>query len=82
MYRLRDLIKKEYYLLISRDSGSIVFSASNSLYLLVPAEIRQRMERDFKVNFKKDKDKILVKCDLVMEPNGAINLVYSFWRKE
>lgn len=82
MYRLRDLIKKEYYLLISREGGAIVISPSNSTYLLVPKEIARRL-RDFGIdlNDRKARERIEVRCELVMEPSGHVNLVYSFWEK-
>jgi len=76
------LIKKEYSLLISREGGSIVFEASNSLYLLVPKAIREKLERDFKIDLRHNKENIMVKCDLMLEPQGTVNLVYSFWKKE
>jgi hypothetical protein len=82
MYRLKELIKKEYSLLVSREGGSIVFEASNSLYLLVPKAIREKLERDFKINLRDNKKDIMVKCDLMLEPQGTVNLVYSFWKKE
>jgi len=82
MYRLKELIKKEYSLLISREGGSIVFEASNSLYLLVPKAVREKLERDFKIDLRHNREGIMVKCDLMLEPQGTVNLVYSFWKKE
>jgi len=83
VYRLRDLIKKEYYLLISREGGAIVISPSNSTYLLVPKEIAKRL-KDFGIdlNDRKARERIEVRCELVMEPSGHVNLVYSFWEKK
>jgi len=82
MYRLKDVIKKEYSLLISREGGSIVFEASNSLYLLVPKAIREKLEHDFKIDLRHNREAIMVKCDLMLEPQGTVNLVYSFWKRE
>jgi hypothetical protein len=81
MYRLRDLIKKEYYLLVSRNGGSIVMTPGNSTYLLVPREIREDLKQKFGIDFK-HKENMQVRCDLVVEREGTINLIYSFWLKE
>jgi len=83
LYRLKELIKKEYALVVSREGGCIVFSASNSVYLLVPKTIREKLARDFGVDLLKKHGDMIVKCDLMYEPQqGTVNLVYSFWKKE
>ena len=82
MYRLKELIKKEYSLLISREGGSIIIRPGNSLYLLVPAVIKEKLKRDFNIDLQKNKEGIMVKCDLMLEPQGTVNLVYSFWKRE
>jgi hypothetical protein len=82
MYRLKELTKKEYSLIISREGGSIVFEASNSVYLLVPKAIREKLERGFNIDLRHKRGEVMVKCDLMLEPQGTVNLVYSFWRKE
>jgi hypothetical protein len=77
LYRLKDLIKTEYYILISRESGGLVFQPTNSLYLRVPSEIRKALE-NFGIDFKKHKKDINVRCDLVRNAEGIVSLVYSF----
>ena len=79
MYRLKDFIKKEFYLLLSREGSSIVIEPSNTLYLRVPAEIRKELKRRFNIDFDKDKNRIYVRCDLATDQDGKVNLIYSFW---
>jgi hypothetical protein len=81
LYRLRDLVKTEYYLLISRDAGSLVIRPTNSLYLRVPPEIRKALV-DFGIDFKRNKKDINVKCNLVRNMDGTVSLIYSFWTLE
>lgn len=75
-----DLIKKEYFLLIRRSGGSIVFEPSSCVYLLVPAEIRKMLESDFGFNLRRDRGRIEISCELVQEVEGGAKLVYSFRR--
>jgi hypothetical protein len=81
MYRLGDLIKREYYLLISREGGSIVMTPGNSTYLLVPKEVREALKARYGIDFRKKKE-MRVKCDMVEEQGGTVSLVYSFWNLE
>ena len=79
MYRLKDFVKKEFYLLISREGSSLIIEPSNTLYLRVPAEIKKEMKRRFGIDFDKNKNEICVRCDLATDQDGKVNLIYSFW---
>jgi hypothetical protein len=82
LYRLKELINKEYAVIISCEGGRIRFS-TRSVYLLVPKDVRERLARDFGIDLLKKQNDMIVRCDLMYEPQqGTVNLVYSFWKKE
>ncbi len=75
-------IKIERYLLITRQGGIISIRPSKSIYLLLPAEIVQRLKGEFNLDIKKEKNLEKV-CSLVREDeNGRewIRIIYDVWR--
>lgn len=72
-------IKVERYLFIRSESGYIVFGGKASVYLLVPAEIREQLRKHFGYDLHKlhNPRGVAVFCELVYE-GGKPKLVFDF----
>ncbi len=79
--KVKDLIKKEYYLVVDfiKKGGYIEVRHSNSIYLLLPSEVHDEMKRRFNLNLSKlEKSHVQTRCQLMAIDEGEFDIVYSF----
>jgi hypothetical protein len=75
-----DLVKVERYILISRSGFSFIFQPSNTVYLLVPHELRDLLLKKYGIDLKSrnvEKTVSLVE-ESVEEGDWRVKLVYEF----
>jgi len=63
-------VKVDKYVLLYIDpgfGGYIKFTNKGSVYLLLPAEIRDTLNREYGLNFHKEPKQVQVTCELVIE---------------
>jgi len=77
-----DAIKVERLIRITRQGGSISISPASSVYLLVPAEVRNVLKEDYKIDLVKDRKNTAIDVSLTEERSESHNpfevkIVYS-----
>lgn len=75
-----DFVKREFYLLVTIESGAIVLYPRNSVYLLVPQAIREELRRVYGIDLQNRKKDYEIECTIA-RVGDEVKLVYSFRKR-
>jgi len=70
-------VKVDKYFIVRNEAGYFCFSGGTSVYVLVPARIRDILKTQFGINLQRKPKNIKILCEMRLE-GGQAKLVYEF----